>query len=72
MSLNLMWGFEIGAAVDYYRNSGWKVPPQTNVSGTDYALYDTQFYESHQPITQVGGGLRCLKQTKTKKQFVNR
>ena len=63
MSLNLMWGFEIGAAVEYYRNSGWKVPPQTNVSGTDYALYDTQFYESHQPITKIGGGLRCLKQT---------
>jgi|7_EtaG_2_1085326.scaffolds.fasta_scaffold01175_5 hypothetical protein len=63
MSLNLMWGFEIGADVEYYRNSGWKVPPQTNVSGTDYALYNTQFYESHQPITKVGGGLRCLKQT---------
>jgi len=58
-----MWGFEIGAAIDYYAHSGWGVPLGASSTGSNYALYDSQYYEAHQPPTNVGGGSRCLKQT---------
>jgi len=62
MALKFMWGFEIGADVDYYANSNWGIS-QNQSTGSDYALYDTQYYEAHQPINGVGGGSRCLKQS---------
>ena len=63
MALKFMWGFEIGAGIDYYANSGWGIPLNADATGSSYALYDPQYYEAHQPPTNVGGGSRCLKQT---------
>jgi len=62
MALKFMWGFEIGADVDYYANSGWGVA-QEPATGSDYALYDTQYGEAHLPPTKVGAGYKCLKIT---------
>lgn len=67
--LKFMWGFEIGGGSHYYENSRWGIPNHAP-TGSDYALYNTQYYEAHQPPTEVGGGERSMQQTSIYQQPV--